>query len=131
VLHARGAVPTPQVAPEVAPDSVGFILVAPFRSVSVGHSSWRIRRRCATGDRAGDPNHELASVVDAARLPDDRVVIALGGREQQLRYYNEKGDFLHATARSGGGPGEFMSIRAIVPLNEMARLSAASSRRAQ
>ena len=60
--------------------------------------------------------YALADVDYAALLDDGSVAIADGINRQEVRIFSEDGVFIRALGRSGGGPGEFRSIRGLVAL---------------
>jgi hypothetical protein len=61
------------------------------------------------GGAEDDARYQLFQVVDAARLSDGRIVVANGG-SHELRFYDERGAYVSATGREGGGPGEFRGM---------------------
>jgi hypothetical protein len=61
------------------------------------------------GGAADDARYQLFRVVDAARLSDGRIVVA-DGSSHELRFYDERGAYVSAVGREGGGPGEFREI---------------------
>ncbi|MEX2285379.1 MAG: 6-bladed beta-propeller [Gemmatimonadota bacterium] len=58
------------------------------------------------GTSAGAPEYELHRVFGATRLSDDRIVLVNQGT-QQIRFYDQTGQFVAQTGRAGEGPGEF------------------------
>ncbi|HEX6040775.1 6-bladed beta-propeller [Longimicrobium sp.] len=64
------------------------------------------------GEAHGAPEHALAGVVGAARLSDDRIVIA-NFTTLDLRYFDARGRHIRTVGRRGNGPGEFQLIRGI------------------
>lgn len=57
----------------------------------------------------GEAAYELSEVIGAVRLRDGRIVVGNAGTDE-LRFFDANGRFLHASGRSGEGPGEFGSL---------------------
>jgi len=57
----------------------------------------------------GDSMYQLYQVAGALKLDDGRIVVANAG-SYELRFFDSTGEFLQATGRKGGGPGEFGGI---------------------
>jgi hypothetical protein len=70
---------------------------------------WRASAQHALqiGELEGDPNYLFERIVDAVRLTNGNIVVALGA---ELRYYDAKGKYLLTAGRKGNGPGEFYRI---------------------
>jgi len=65
------------------------------------------------GGAMANTNDELVKVTGARRLPDGRIVVAIGD-PIEVRVYDHAGTFINRFGRKGGGPGEFrapVSIR--------------------
>jgi hypothetical protein len=58
------------------------------------------------GGATADPDDELVRVTGARRLPDGRIVVAIGN-PIELRVYSPAGRLVNRIGRRGGGPGEF------------------------
>jgi len=58
------------------------------------------------GSDDGGADYELHRVFGASRLSDGRIVLVNQG-SQQLRFYDQAGQFLMSAGRAGQGPGEF------------------------
>lgn len=66
----------------------------------------------ALGGRDERSEYQLQYTVGAARLSDERIVIADAG-SRDLRYYDARGQHLQTVGGRGEGPGEFRNIRSI------------------
>lgn len=64
------------------------------------------------GGAMANPNDELVKVTGARRLPDGRIVVAIGN-PIELRVYDPSGKLINRIGRKGGGPGEFRSAVSI------------------
>ena len=73
-----------------------------------------LRELARVGGHDSRREYTLAGVDYAALLDDGSVAIADGINRQEVRIFSEEGVFLRALGRSGGGPGEFRSIRGLV-----------------
>jgi hypothetical protein len=58
------------------------------------------------GVRSGEEAYQFHRAESSVRLEDGTLVVANGG-SQQLRYYDEAGQYLFAVGGEGEGPGEF------------------------
>jgi hypothetical protein len=67
------------------------------------------------GAAVAEQSSELYRVVGAARLSDERIVVANAGTNE-LRIFGSAGQFLNSAGRNGEGPGEFRSISSMVRL---------------
>jgi hypothetical protein len=70
---------------------------------------WRASAQHALqiGELEGDPNYLFERIVDALRLSNGTIVVAMGA---ELRYYDASGKYLLTAGRKGNGPGEFYRI---------------------
>jgi hypothetical protein len=55
------------------------------------------------------PGHDLYYALSAVSLPDGTIVIANTGTNE-LRYFDRAGNLMATAGRSGGGPGEFITL---------------------
>ncbi len=67
------------------------------------------------GEMDGSPEYQLYQVRAATRLANGGIVIFDGG-SQEVRYYEETGQFLRRSGGKGGGPGEFQNANWMVRL---------------
>ena len=58
------------------------------------------------GTAEGEEKYQLYRVFGARRLSDGRIAVVNQG-SQQLRFYDQQGEFVGETGRAGEGPGEF------------------------
>ena len=72
-----------------------------------------LRELARVGGYDSRPEYTLANVDYAALLDDGSVALT---DLLEVRVFSEQGVFLRALGRSGGGPGEFRSIRGLVAL---------------
>ena len=74
-------------------------------------SDWAISREpiLRLGVEDGDPRYILYQVLDAKRLRDGSVLVAVVGATE-LRVYSATGAFQHAFGSRGAGPGEFHPV---------------------
>lgn len=89
-------------------DSGGVTIVENERPAPETRLGWRIAETptLSIGAFEGDPAHELYQVMDAARLPDGRIVVANAG-SSELRVFDASGAHLASWGGLGEGPGEF------------------------
>ena len=92
----------------VVRDSAGVTIVENERSAPDTRLGWRIAESptLSIGAFEGDPAYELYQVMDAARLPDGRIVVANAGTGE-LRVFDASGAHLESWGGRGEGPGEF------------------------
>jgi hypothetical protein len=81
---------------------IASLLLAPALSAQ----TLQPRAVVVLGGATADPNDELVRVSAARRLPDGRIVVALGD-PLEMRVYDRTGKILNRIGRRGGGPGEF------------------------
>ena len=101
----------------VGSDSVGVRVVrssAPDWGTSTKWSIGRVATIDLTRSGTG-PAHEFFVVGDAIRLSDGRLVVSDIG-SSQIRFYTPDGRFIRAAGRSGDGPGDFRTVRALSPV---------------
>ncbi|WP_419943057.1 hypothetical protein [Candidatus Palauibacter sp.] len=89
-------------------DSAGVTIVENERPAPETRLGWRIAEAptLSIGAFEGDPAYELYQVMDAARLPDGRIVVANAG-SGELRVFDASGTHLASWGGRGEGPGEF------------------------
>jgi hypothetical protein len=92
-------------------DSAGVAIVTSTSPQWAPGEEWRVPLEPAVtiGQIEGADEYQLFRVVAAHRLADGRIVVANWG-SQELRFYDEAGEYLFAAGREGGGPGEFRSL---------------------
>lgn len=90
-------------------DSAGVAIVTNWTQAWTAASSWSVDPRPITsiGGDESDPQQHFQYVQFARRLPDGRVVVAVGG---ELRWFGPDGKYLRTVPRAGSGPGEFREI---------------------
>jgi hypothetical protein len=100
-----------RTAGPVVRDSAGVTIVENSSPRWADGAGWRLSAEplLDIGVVEGDPMYQLDRVSGAFRLDDGRFVVANGGT-RELRYYDAEGQFLLATGRKGGGPGEFEEL---------------------
>lgn len=91
-------------------DSAGVIIVVNRRPLWTHGSGWVIDPgpMVDIGDNEDVPGAALYRVRGAIRVGDGRIVVA--DERQRLLFFDDRGRFLHATGRRGGGPGEFEAL---------------------
>lgn len=67
------------------------------------------------GGSSDAPEYQFFLVYDAARLRDGRIVVVNSG-SNELRFYDQAGEYLYSVGRQGEGPGEFMGLQLVWPL---------------
>jgi hypothetical protein len=90
-------------------DSAGVAIVTNRTPAWPARSGWSVDPRPITsiGGDEGDLQQHFQYVQFARRLPDGRVVVAVGG---ELRWFGPDGKYLRTMPRAGSGPGEFREI---------------------
>ena len=90
-------------------DSAGVAIVTNWTPAWTAVSGWSVDPRPITsiGGDESDPQQHFQYVQFARRLPDGRVVVAIGG---ELRWFGPDGKYLRTVPRAGSGPGEFREI---------------------
>jgi hypothetical protein len=90
-------------------DSAGVAIVTNWTPAWTARSGWSVDPRPITsiGGDEGDPQQHFQHVWFSRRLPDGRVVVAVGG---ELRWFGPDGKYLRTMPRAGSGPGEFREI---------------------
>jgi hypothetical protein len=90
-------------------DSAGISIVTNWTPAWTAGSGWSVDPRPITsiGGDESDPQQHFQYVRSARRLPDGRIVIAVGG---ELRWFGPDGKYLRTMPRAGSGPGEFREI---------------------
>jgi len=58
------------------------------------------------GIEMGDPDYVFGAIIDAAYLPDGRIVL-LDVLENKISVFSSEGEFLLSFGSEGNGPGEF------------------------
>lgn len=71
--------------------------------------------RVTIGELEAEGPHQLYGVVGARRLADGGIVVANGGTHE-LRFYEPDGSFRRAFGGEGEGPGEFLTMTALVEM---------------
>jgi len=96
-------------------DSAGITIITSGGPVWNGQR-WHLSAEPALqiGVIEGDSAYQLYRVRSAIRLSDGRIVISNDG-SKELRYFDTGGRHLVSAGRSGQGPGEFMSMLALLP----------------
>jgi hypothetical protein len=86
------------------------MLLVPHRARA--QSSWRVDTTPVVDVAADAPDGtpRFSSITGATRLDDGTLVIA-DGDDLALRFFDRTGKLVRSVGRSGGGPGEFRSIR--------------------
>ncbi len=87
-------------------------LLAAAAPVPVSAQSLPSRVEVTIGGAMANTGDELVKVTAARRLPDGRIVVAIGD-PIEVRVYSPAGTLLDRIGRRGGGPGEFRSIVSI------------------
>ncbi|WP_425153645.1 hypothetical protein [Candidatus Palauibacter sp.] len=89
-------------------DSAGITIVENEEPAPETRLGWHIAESptLSIGAFEGDPAYELYQVMDAARLPDGRIVVANAG-SGELRVFDASGTHLASWGGRGEGPGEF------------------------
>jgi hypothetical protein len=77
-----------------------------------GHWTLGAEPMLEIGTSEGATEYEFSRIEGGIRLDDGRCVIADGG-SQELRFYGEAGEFLHATGGAGEAPGEYRAVTAL------------------
>jgi hypothetical protein len=67
------------------------------------------------GEVEAEQQYMFSLVTGALRLSDGRLIVA-NGSSNELRVYDAKGKHLTTLGRTGGGPGEFQTLRGLWPL---------------
>ena len=82
------------------------------------HATWTLSAEPSVVIGGADERvgYLLHQVVGAARLGDDRIVVA-NGSTLQLRYYDPQGRHLFDAGGEGEGPGEFQSLGGLTRLS--------------
>ena len=90
-------------------DSAGVAIVTNWAPAWPSGSGWSVDPKPITsiGGDENDPQGHFQYVQFARRLPDGRVVVAVGG---ELRWFGPDGKYLRTMPRAGSGPGEFRGI---------------------
>lgn len=96
LFHLYGAgLATAQRTLRVDPESATTWSLSTEPSVSIGER--------------GGPDYELYRVADALFLADGGIVVVNGG-SNELRFFDDRGQFLKSYGGSGRGPGEFQAL---------------------
>lgn len=95
----------------VVRDSAGIRIVENRAPAWPAARAWRLARqpKVRIGVAEGDPDYEMADVIDAVRLADGRIVVADRG-SAELRFYDSHGRFLRSAGSRGDGPGQFREL---------------------
>ena len=93
----------------VARDSAGIRVVESYPDRSSDSCTFSSSPAVGIGVIEGAPEYQLYRVMDAIRLEDGRIAVVNQGSEQ-VRVYDERGEFLVGFGRQGGGPGEFRTV---------------------
>ncbi len=90
-------------------DSAGIRIVENVRPPEGSRLDWiGPEPSLSIGEREGEDPYLLHRVLDAARLPDGRIVVA-NRSSGELRVFDASGTYLAAWGGEGEGPGEFYS----------------------
>jgi hypothetical protein len=94
----------------------GCLSLVVASTVLAQSAPWRVSEPplVSIGSLDGPLPTQLERVFGALRLPDGRVVIGNSG-SSELRFFDARGQFLHASSRKGAGPGEFGAMSSIRP----------------
>ena len=92
----------------VVRDSAGVTIVENEQPAADTRLGWRVGAEptLSIGALEADPEYELYQVMDAAGLPDGRIVVANAG-SGELRVFDASGTHLASWGGRGEGPGEF------------------------
>ncbi len=91
-------------------DSAGVRIVENTTPQWRGGEEWRLSTEPSVDIGGGDVEEDqLFRVVGALRLSDGRIVISNGG-SNEIRFYDDGGEFVKSTGRQGEGPGEFTRL---------------------
>ncbi len=91
-------------------DSAGVRIVENTSPVWQPGEGWRLSAEPSMDIGGGDTEEDqLFRVVGALRLSDGRIVISNGG-SNEIRFYDDGGEFVKSTGRQGEGPGEFTRL---------------------
>jgi len=96
----------------VVTDSAGITIVTSRGPTWTDDEAWRVDQEHVVqiGGRDGAEEYAFDRVANALGLSDGRIVVLDGG-SQELRFFDERGTFMHSAGGRGGGPGEFQSAR--------------------
>ena len=105
-LSACRAESTPQAV--IYRDSAGIRIVESPASFADSKLPWIVdpTPHLRIGAAESTEPYQLHRVTGATRLNDGRVLIVNAGT-QELRFFDEQGEFLKSVGRQGSGPGEF------------------------
>ncbi|MEX2285159.1 MAG: hypothetical protein WEE89_21915 [Gemmatimonadota bacterium] len=103
---------------EIRRDSAGVQIVQNPPPDSGADRWWTLASepQLDVGTVEGAESQVLFGVIDAVRLEDGRVVIAIAGNAQ-VRYYAPGGAHLVTSGGRGGGPGEFQRITGLLRMS--------------
>lgn len=91
-------------------DSAGVRIVENTSPVWQPGEEWRLSAQPSVDIGGGDVEEDqLFRVEGALRLSDGRIVISNGG-SNEIRFYDDGGEFVKSTGRQGEGPGEFTRL---------------------
>ncbi|MCD4776990.1 MAG: 6-bladed beta-propeller [Candidatus Aegiribacteria sp.] len=68
------------------------------------------------GIEIGDSNYVFGNIIDAAFMPDGRIVL-LDVLKDRISVFSQSGEYLASTGSEGQGPGEFMEPASIAVLS--------------
>src|SRR5262245_7554741 len=80
-----------------------------------GPHRWTIASKpsLSIGDVEGAPAYLFSQIVGTSRLSSGGIVVADRG-SNQIRFFDRAGRHLRTVGRTGGGPGEYEYIRALM-----------------
>lgn len=106
-----------RAAGPVVRDSLGVAIVESAAPAWREGEAWRVSAEPVldVGVADGDPAYQFGGVAGAVRLGDGRIVVA-DRQAGQLRWFDAAGRHLRTAGGSGGGPGEFATLHAVVRL---------------
>lgn len=114
LLFGCGGEAPPAAGGVVITDSAGVRIVRSEGPVWTSETAWRLSDEPAVviGVIDGAPGDQLFDVVDAARLPDGRILVGNRG-SSELKIYDARGGHLRTFGRDGEGPGEFRMLSSV------------------
>ncbi len=115
VVAALAACASDQVAePAVLVRDSAGIRIVEAQQTSWTAASWTIASEpdWLVGEMEGDPNYLLSRVEGALALDGGLTVVA-NGATNDLRFFDDQGEWVKTLGGEGGGPGEFDYLRAL------------------